>query len=257
MSDQSKASDANPVTADWLKWLRDYAAAAGQLIKEDDIDPGSEAARELSVVKMALYARALTLFEGAILLLENEKQLDFRIHSRGVIEAAIYLLALDNDVGVLEKMKEDDHKSRLSRAELHLNAKGFNASDEVRTLLENFISNGAKGAKPLRVSSLIEGNPFDRLYRTYRDISADAAHVSMTSLSRHYEENSDGRATLMVDPQLDDLDMYVTFAEVGMAMTLATFMLMKIKARTNTWDSFQALLHRYRDLTPTAATAAQ
>ena len=78
---------------DWLAWLREYAAAARRFIGEDDVT-ASDDELELYTIKMALYARALTLFEGTIILLENDKQLNYRIHSRGVIEAAIYLMAL-------------------------------------------------------------------------------------------------------------------------------------------------------------------
>ena len=150
---------------------------------------------------------------------------------------------------ILEKMKDDDQKSRLSRAELHLKARVPNDTDEINRMLADFISKGSKDLKPIRVGSLLEGNPFERLYRSYRGISADAAHVSITSLNRHYAKQCD-RTMLMIDPALDDLDNYVTFAELGIAMTLATFMLMKIKTKTSVWDEFQNLSRRYSALNP-------
>jgi hypothetical protein len=44
---------------------------------------------------------------------------------------------------------------------------------------------------------LLEGSDFDRLYRSYRDISGDAAHVSLTSLNRHYVENQADQSASM------------------------------------------------------------
>jgi hypothetical protein len=166
-----------------------------------------------------------------------------------VIEAVMYLIALDRDDAFVTKMKDDDYKSRQSRAGLHLNAKDFNGTADVRQLLEDFLEQGLQGAKAIQVSTLLDGSQFDRLYRTYRDISGDAAHVSITSLNRHYVENpADQSAMLIVHPPLDDTEMHVTFAELGISMTIATLILMKVKAKTDLWDEFQALLVRYAEV---------
>ena len=199
----------------WIEWLRDYVAAATRFTGEDAVAVSSDAERELVAIKAALYARALTLCQGALLLIENDRQLDFRIHTRGVIEAVMYLIALDRDPAFVTKMKDDDYKSRPVRAGLHLNAKDFNGTADVRKMLEDFLVQGMQGAKTIQVSTLLEGSEFDRLYRTYRDISGDAAHVSITSLNRHYVENpEDQSAMLTVHPFSDDIEMHVTFAEL-------------------------------------------
>lgn len=109
----------------WIAWMRDYAAAARRFVAEDSIEVASEEERELVAIRAALYARALTLFEGALLLIENDRQLDFRIQSRGVIEATMYLIALDRNPDFVTRMKDDDFKSRQSRAALHLGAKNL------------------------------------------------------------------------------------------------------------------------------------
>ncbi|MGM5053295.1 hypothetical protein ACD589_00455 [Rhizobium sp. 814_E9_N1_1] len=70
-------------------------AAASRFTDEDPVDVASDEERELVAIKAALYARALTLCEGALLLIENNRQLDFRVHTRGIIEAVMYLIALD------------------------------------------------------------------------------------------------------------------------------------------------------------------
>ena len=185
-------------------------------------------------------------------MIENDRQLDFRIHSRGVIEVAMYLIALDRNPAFVTKMKDDDYKSRQSRASLHLNARDFNGTADVRQMLEEFIAQGLQGAKAIQLATLLEDSDFDRLYRSYRDLSGDAAHVSVTSLNRHYVENPNDRsAMLVVQPALDDVDMYVTVTELGMSMTIATLMLMKVKQKTDLWDEFQTLLHRYRELSST------
>ncbi|KAB2803593.1 hypothetical protein F9L06_02915 [Brucella anthropi] len=236
-----------------MAWMRDYVNAARRFTAEDPVDVSSEDERELVAIKAALYARALTLFEGTLLLLENDRQLDFRIQSRGVIEAAMYLIALDRNPAFVTRMKDDDFKSRQSRAALHLGAKTFNGTADVRQQLADFVAQGLQGAKAIQLGTLLEGSEFDRLYRSYRDISGDAAHVSLTALNRHYVENpTNGLAMLIINPELDEIDFHVTMTELGISMTIATLLMMKIKEKTDLWDEFQALLQRHRALSSDA-----
>lgn len=233
----------------WLAWMNDYVDAARRFTSEDPIDVTSDEECELIALKMALYARGLTLFESALLLLENDRQLDFRIYSRGVLEATMYLIALDRNPAFVSKMKDDDFKSRHSRAALHLDAKTFSGADDVKQQLQEFVDQGFRGAKAIRLDTLLEGSDFDRLYRSYRDISGDAAHVSVTALNRHYIEHPEtGLAKLTLHPALDDDDFHHTMTELGISMTVATLLIMKIKAKTDVWDEFQTLLRRYRAL---------
>lgn len=39
-----------------------------------------------------------------------------------------------------------------------------------------------------------------------------------------------------------------SIAELGISMTIATLILMKVKAKTDLWDEFQALLVRYGEV---------
>lgn len=231
---------------DWIAWMQDYVATANCFVEEEPIPVLSEDERKLLAIKMALYARALTLFQGALLLIENDRQLDFRVLSRGVIEAVMYLIALDRDPAWIEKMKDDDDKSRHVRAKLHLKAKVFDGSPEVRKMLDDFAA-GPQKAKALQVASLLQGSPFDRLYRAYRDISGDATHVSLTSLDRHYMENPvDQSVILIVHPELDEVDFHITMSALSFSMMIATLLLMKIKKETKIWDKFDNLLRQYR-----------
>lgn len=245
-------------SSQWFAWMNDYVDAARRFASEDPVDVASEEERELIALKMALYARALTLFEGALLLLENDRQLDFRIHSRGVIEGTMYLIALDRNPAFVARMKDDDFKSRQSRAALHLGAKTFSGTDDVRQQLEEFVAQGPQGAKAIQLGTLLEGSDVDRLYRSYRDISGDAAHASVTALNRHYIAHpKTGLANLVIHPELDDTDFQVTMTELGISMTIATLLIMKVKEKTDVWDEFQTLLQRYRALAREQQQAAQ
>ena len=232
----------------WHDWMHRYAETADRFLAEPFPAQESETAEELNAIKTALYARALTVFDTTRLLLQADRQLDGRIHSRAAIEAAMYLLALDRDPSFVEKMKADDHKSRHARASLYLKADRPQADPEVLQLLEDFVNAGDQGAKMVSMGHLLKGSEFERLYRTYRDLSADSAHVSITSLARHFIEGPDGVTTLVVHPALDTMEFALTYSELCIAMNVATLVLMKAKARTDLWDEFSALLQGYNEL---------
>lgn len=248
------------IQARLTQWIRDYVVAAELLIPEDPISVTTEDERELLAIKLALFARAVTILQTCLLLIENDRQLDFRIHARGIIEATMYSIALDADPSFVALMKDDDWRSRQTRAALHLDADDFMGTQEVRDQLQEFVDQGSQGAKAISISALLKGSDFGRLYRSYRDMSGDASHVSLTSLNRHYaEDSSTGSAQLLVHPALDPIDMTMTMSDVAISMSIMTMMIMKIKERTDVWDQFSDLIKRYKVLVAAAggATASE
>jgi hypothetical protein len=235
---------------DWLAWMRDYSQAAEKFVGEEALSVSSPEEAELISIKMALYARALTLFQGALLLAEHDRQLDFRIHARGVIEATMFLLVLAKDPGFIEDMRNDDYKSRHSRATLQLKAMKASTDPEAWRLLREFASQSTKNIHGIRIGKSLRGSDFDRLYLAYRHISADATHVTLTSLNRHYVENlSENLATLVLNPALDPFDLHISMTGLGISITIATLVVMKIKKKkTERWEDFQSLLNRYKAL---------
>lgn len=122
-------------------------------------------------------------------------------------------------------------------------------SDQIKDELEAFVADGAKGIKFIELASLVEGSNFERLYRTYPDISGDAAHVTVTALDRHYIASlSDGSPMLILHPALDEAEMRMTVCELAMSMTISTLLLMRIKKKTEPWDAFSELTRRYREM---------
>jgi len=253
MTEQATRPD---LEARWIQWIRDYVAAAELFIQEEPIPVATEEERELVALKLALFARALTLLQGCLLLIENDRQLDFRIHARGVIEATMYLIALNGDPSFVGLMKDEDWKSRQTRAALHLDDDTFAGTQEVREQLQKFVDQGVQGAKSINISALLKGSDFRRLYRTYRDMSGDASHVSVTSLNRHYiEDPASGLGRLIVHPELGDVDMMMTMSDLAISMSIMTMMIMRIKEKTEVWEKFSDLIKRHKALVASAGLA--
>jgi hypothetical protein len=132
---------------EWIVWMQDYAGACRRFTEEEPTTVSTDEAREIVAIRSALYARALTLFEGALLPLENDRQLDFRIHARTVIKSTMYLIALDGDPRIRAKMHEDDTKRRRALANFHFSSGAYEEEPDSMLALREFIAECDKGAK--------------------------------------------------------------------------------------------------------------
>jgi hypothetical protein len=227
--------------------MRDFREAAERLVAEDPVEPATPEEFELTGTKMSLYARAITIFGTLIVLAEHDLQLDLRIHSRALIETAIFLFALDKDPSLRTRMQEDDLKSRRERAKLH--RKAVDPYSDIAREIDAFLAEAEGKLKYIEVGELLKNSNFSRLYTSYRDVSADSAHVTFSSLKEHVHVDPDAETMrFLVNPGLDELTLYVTLTDAGMSIIVATYMLMKCKEQTDTWDELKELARRYREL---------
>ncbi|QFI70516.1 DUF5677 domain-containing protein [Sinorhizobium alkalisoli] len=95
----------------WLQWMRDFRMAAAKLADVDSLDAPKGEEPELLFVKFALFARALTLFDTALLLAEHDKVLDVRSTCRKVVECAIHMDAACRKPDYLQALKDDEAKA--------------------------------------------------------------------------------------------------------------------------------------------------
>lgn len=73
----------------------------------------------------------------------------------------------------------------------------------------------------------------------------------------HQVDNLQRRSVkLVIDATLDDIEMQVTFAELGILMTIASLILKKVNAKAGLWDDFQTLLVRHGNLARANTTVA-
>src|SRR6266436_457372 len=169
------------ISPPWLSWLLDFRAAASELISTATAEPSTEGDLELQSIRFALYARALTLFDTACLLAQNDKLLDIRNYCRGIVECAIHMAASQSHPGYVKAVKDDDKVSRRSRAKSFSKCQAI-VDRKISKLLNDFLGHDFSGMKQLKISDLADYSNFARLLHVYREISADAAHVTFTSL---------------------------------------------------------------------------
>jgi hypothetical protein len=146
---------------------------------------------ELYVV--TLYARAVTMFQGAVLLVERGMAAESRTLVRGCAETAIALGCTRRDKTFPEKLDDDHDKHRIALANdiLNLPANDPNVSPEQRAGLKQLIDEVSaqySPPRPLRINWAVASSTagMTDLYLTvYRQTSSDASHVSLRALNRH------------------------------------------------------------------------
>ena len=229
------------ISPPWLNWLRDFRVAASGLILKATAESSNEADQELQSMKFALYARALTLFDTACLLAENDKLLDLRSSCRGIIECAMHMDAAQSKPDYVKTIKDDDTASRRSRAKRYQAA----ANPETRKIIGEFLNRDSGRAKRSQPTNFAKGSQFSRLIHVYHEISADTAHVTFTSLARHFSEDKDSAASFIVDPALPAEELHETLITIALSGLLCTFLLLRSLSDTCDATEFENLMARY------------
>jgi Family of unknown function (DUF5677) len=140
-----------------------------------------------------LYARAVTMYQGAVLLAERGMAAESRTLVRGCAETAIALGCTRRDKLFAEKLDDDHDKHRIALANdlLNLPADDPNLSAEQRASLKQLIADVSaqySSPRPLRINWAAASSAagMTDLYLTvYRQTSSDASHVSLRALDRH------------------------------------------------------------------------
>lgn len=234
-----------PMISDqWLQWMRDYRDAAKQLADMDSFEQ-PKGDTETLFVKFALFARTMTLFDTAVLLAEHDKLFELRSICREVLECAIHMDAAFRRDDYLKMLKDDDDKSRWSRAKA-FQERNTDLDTDSRSLLQEFLNE--KKGKPLKPSELSKGSDFPDMAHTYREISADTAHVTYTALVRHSKHNDDGSTIFTLDPLLTDIEIHETLAMLGLSAMICTLNVVRMIPTMSGDPVFFTLNERFRAL---------
>ncbi|MDX8455202.1 hypothetical protein RFM98_20835 [Mesorhizobium sp. VK9D] len=183
----------------WRRWFEDFQKSVDALALRQ-IDLGDADKAELKSTALALFARLYSELETALVLVDAKRELAFRNACRSVIDCALHLYAAETDPNYLARLKEDDEHSRRSRAKRHLAANEGRLAKESASVLNGFIKRMQGPKQRLQVSEI--DSPMPRLNHIYREISADALHVSWTSLHRHVVKGKNGDVRLTFEPKV-------------------------------------------------------
>ncbi len=173
---------------------------------------------------LLFFARALSSFQGALLLAERGMTVEALTLARSCLESAFFLGATAADTGFAERLVSSDaaHKKKVARWLTSPEAAVTELAPEQIDKLRGFLANlkdAATPAAPLPIKQAADAAQLSDIYETvYRDLSDRAAHPSLNSLLRHIEVDDHGNAVaLRFGPETNDLP------ETILAMTTALF----------------------------------
>jgi hypothetical protein len=141
------------------------------------------------LVSMLLFVRALSNFQGTMLMAERGMVIEARTLLRTCVESTLCLGALKNDPAFLTTLLHDELRSRKARANFLLKEPGRlafcdgDAAARLREYVESIDTWGKLSSNP--IEQMAEKAGWVDLYLFYRQLSGDAAHPSITALDRY------------------------------------------------------------------------
>jgi hypothetical protein len=187
-------------TAAWLSLADRLYAKGVDIFDHSDLVESDAGTQDPKVVALTLLARTLGNFQAAVQLLGSKHVVEARTLARCCYENLYWITSLANKGDEFVKAMElDDAASRMKRAnELLAWSKAQNQAYDFAERLEVFHKglkekHGKPGAIVHRQAA--DDGGVGSSYIVYRELSADAAHPSATSLSRHVTWSDEGDAS--------------------------------------------------------------
>lgn len=171
----------------WRKLTRDLNRTVQRLMRETVIADARELADPRLLSRMLL-GRALSNYQGVILLAERGLAAESRTLARACLETTFCLSAvLNSGEPFIDRLLEDARKHRrmLARNLLEVRTEaslGEAISDKLRAFLENLPSEAP--AKWLPTEEVAKASGLHQMFVFYRELSADA-HPTIASLERY------------------------------------------------------------------------
>ncbi|TPM34681.1 hypothetical protein [Mesorhizobium sp. B2-3-4] len=238
----------------WRTWLGNFDQSLEQL-GVSTIDVGGFEDAERRSVALALFARLRAELRAALTLADAGHDMAFRSYCRSAIECALHLYHGEVNASYLEQLHTDDTVSRRSRAKTFLkNAPGGLPAD-ARQSLEKFLQDSSKAKGKLLVSEI--ETPFPRLNHVYREISADAAHVTWTSLHRQLNQNKPGWTTVQIDAQVSTDEMEEAASILAFAGLVVVRSLLQIVPELKEQYDLEAMFRTYKPVYQAGRTRAE
>lgn len=233
-----------PIRPAWRKWLADFADAVARLHLTKVSLEFSEQGERKSVV-LALYASICSELATALVVADAKRDFAFRTTCRAIIECALHLEMAETDPTYLKRLKDDDNASRRSRA-IRFRSKNPALAKEADKTLSDFIQRLPKQQSKLQVSEIDTALP--RLTHSYRELSADTVHVSLTSIQRHVAPDKEGIHRVRIEPRFDAHELEDAASLLALALLNATRILLSLVPEVSAAHGFHTLQKRYISL---------
>jgi Family of unknown function (DUF5677) len=188
-----------------------------QIIDQADLKINKHGMTDPNILALALLSRTLSHFRAVILLQRQRMVVEARILTRCCFENLYMVGGLQSEGHQFaQRMMNDDQAGRKGRIRFAMETETIfeSFSPEMREAMrqrhEQFLAAAKVGF--LRPSDASAVGPYKDTYIAYSQFSGDAAHPTITALSRHW--SIENEAILDVEPEAkeDELDHTLDFA---------------------------------------------
>ncbi|MBZ9698187.1 MULTISPECIES: hypothetical protein [unclassified Mesorhizobium] len=193
-----------PIREVWRDWFGEFLRSVNSL-ELDKVDLYDTERAEKKSAALALLARLLSETQSALVLVDAGRDLAFRSTCRSAIECSLHLFLAETEDGYIDLLRSDDEVSRRSRAKKFMANGAGKLAKEAEKHLQEFLRRSAGAKGKFQISDI--QTPFPRQTHVYREISADSAHVTWTSLVRHLQEIRPGWIELKIEPSVTESEL--------------------------------------------------
>jgi hypothetical protein len=207
--------------------------------------------RDPKALAFMLMARSLSHLRGVFTLVDAGLIVEARVLVRCCLENGFWVeqLLAEGDKFV-RKMAADEARSRKVRGELAMRRKEAltdEASDRLRAQLRA-INKGWPDAESLNPKAVALNGVLAEGYLLYSQLSADAAHPTVTSLARHVVKDN-GETVIDVEPTSTEQEIVMTLDWACNAMLGVAVGVNQILGNTPAGQGLRELGDRYHALT--------
>ena len=174
--------------AEWTALARQILKTGHDIFATANVPITAKGYNDEKFRAMALLARTMSNFRGALLLLEHRRVIEGRVITRCCLENSYWIAGLVAEgEKFTREMLHDEIGHRQIRGQ-RLFASGLPLGDKVEERLRAWLKNSSKrfkNAKTLTPKTVALKTAIGKSYIFYEQLSSDAAHPSLDALNRH------------------------------------------------------------------------
>jgi hypothetical protein len=207
----------------WQDFGRKVSEAGYILISECKFEPSAKGITDPRAMAYCVLARTISNLQAVLVLVKSNQIVEARTITRCCYENSFWIQGLltSGDEFVRE-MRRDEAASMKSRVEFILAKMGDQLDDteQVKGLRQRIIDDKKLRPKRLNLKEAAGRGPLGSFYDVYGQLSADAAHPSLTSLKRYFDKTyEDGQTvytfTGVPEPKPEEAQLTLEWACCG------------------------------------------
>jgi hypothetical protein len=201
--------------SEWFSLCKEITRFCFDICKR--VSPQSDKRQEWLAV--ALFIKALSLFEGSYILFENCMSIESAVMIRSLMDAVFALGAITRHPEVAQEYWDDNLARKIEAISKLLKyetkAKQPNAADYARTLNELMVKKGNRTLKQLSTNYLAKQAGREDFYCTAYTVFSWQVHSNIMDIASFLHGNSDSEIkAVILDPSTHDFNkLFLTAAE--------------------------------------------